>query len=521
MPAENIAIIDLGTNTFHLMVIAVEGRSYRVLDKYKEPVKLGQGGITQGIIGPEAYKRGIKALQKFRKILDTRQVQHVMAFATSAVRGAANAPEFIAEAKAASGIEVKVINGYEEAVLIYEGAKNGLQLPAQENLLFMDIGGGSVEFIVGDRKHPKLIRSLNIGGSRLLELLRPQDPMTPQDIARAQAYIADQLAPLLLEIQHFAVRRIVGSSGSFETLGTLVAAAEGKTLLADMVNAYQFSTDAFRQVYNRIISTNQKERKAMPGMDPMRVEMINMGCLLVKHVVEALHIQSILVSSFALKEGILFTWMSERHAQTGLSALEINVRERAVVALAEKYQYDATHARQVSSLALSLFDQLAGLHHLGPDERELLHYAALLHDIGHFVDRSGHHKHSQYLVMNSKLPGFNSDELLLLGNLVRYHRKSLPSFEHMHYNTLYKEDQHKVMVLGGLLRLAVNLDKAHRTIVRTVTLAVKPRTLELTVHATDEIDIELAAAKEATAMLEQAFGRKISLRAAVAQPQKL
>ncbi|MBX3101613.1 MAG: Ppx/GppA family phosphatase [Bacteroidetes bacterium] len=518
MPTENIAIIDLGTNTFHLMVIAVEGRSYRILDKYKEPVKLGQGGITQGIIGPEAYKRGIKALQKFRKILDTRRVTHIMAFATSAVRGAANAQQFIDEALSASGIAIKIINGYEEAVLIYEGAKNGIQLPGQENVLFVDIGGGSVEFIVGDRKHPKLIRSLNIGGSRLLELLRPHDPMTPEDIARAQAYIADQLEPLLMEIQHFAIRRIVGSSGSFETLGTLVAAAEGKTLTADMVNAYQFGTEAFQQVYTQLIPTSAKERKAMPGMDASRVEMINMGCILVKYLVDHLKIQSILVSSFALKEGILFTWMSEKHAANAHSTLEINVRERAIVALAEKYQYDAPHARQVSALALSLFDQLAGLHHMGADERELLHYAAVLHDIGHFVDRSGHHKHGQYLVMNSRLPGFNSDELMLLGNLIRYHRKSLPSFEHMHYNSLYKEDKHKVMVLGGLLRLAVNLDKAHRALVTRLEVAVKPRAIDVLIKATDEIDIELAAARESTAMLEQAFERKMTLRCQVQQP---
>ncbi|MFO0486163.1 MAG: HD domain-containing protein, partial [Sphingobacteriia bacterium] len=398
-------------------------------------------------------------------------------------------------------------------VLIYDGVRHGLHLSPRTDYLFMDIGGGSVEFVVGDRRYPKLIRSLNLGGARLLEHLQPQDPMTRQDIIQAETYLAEQLDPLMQEVRSFGIKQLIGSSGTFETLGTVIAHQSGNRLMADMVNAYQFSVPDFLRLHQDMIRLDRTARLALPGMDPVRVEMINMGSLLVQHVVQSLGIETITVSTFALKEGILFNFIAERTSQQVQDPQQMNVRSSAVEALAEKYKYDAAHARQTSQLALQLFDQLAGLHHYSTEERELLHYAALLHDIGHFVDRSGHHKHGQYIIMNSKLPGFSSDELLLMANMVRYHRRSIPSYEHMHYNLLYKEDKQKVMVLGGMLRLAVNLDRAHRGLVQRLELRLSPSKLSITVYSPQDVELEIRHAREATDMLQQALDRKIELQA--------
>lgn len=511
MQSENIAIIDLGTNTFHLLVIELSGRSYRVLEKHKESVQLGRGGLGSGIMAPDAYKRGLSALQKFQKILHSRKVTHTLAYATSALRSASNGPQFVEEAFHKSGIRVRIINGYEEAVLIYEGVRHGVQLPAGQDCLFMDIGGGSVEFVVGDRRYPKLVRSLNLGGARLLEHLQPHDPMTADDIARAEQYLAEQLDPLLDEIASFGITQMVGSSGSFETLGTLVAGMRGQYLNSDSVNAYQFSVADYLRLHHSMLPLERKDRLALPGMDPVRVDMIGVGSLMVKYVVERLGIQSVLVSTFALKEGILFNFLAERHETPLHTPSEVSVRSSAVLALAERYKYDPVHARQTVVLAHQLFDQLASLHHYGTEERELLEYAALLHDIGHFIDRSGHHKHSQYIVLNTPLPGFSSDELLLLSNLVRYHRKSMPSPEHLHFNLLYKEDKQKVMILGGILRIAVNLDRAHRALVQRVEVNPTGRKLEITAYAPEDIELEVVAARTATDMLQHALERKVDI----------
>jgi exopolyphosphatase/guanosine-5'-triphosphate,3'-diphosphate pyrophosphatase len=512
---ETIAIIDLGTNTFHLLIAEISDREdFRILDKYKEPVKLGEGGITSGKISPKAFARGIRALKKFRKLIDSKHANVVKAFGTSAIRGAKNSKEFIDAAMQEAGIDIRVINGNEEASLIFEGVRNGVQLPVDENTLLVDIGGGSVEFIVNRDGQAQLLRSLDLGAARLLERVLPSDPIHPAEVKKVQTIIEDVAGSLIEEIKEFNISAIVGSSGTFETLGAIVARRKKDMLSSENLNSYRFNRKEFLQVHHLLVKSTRAERLEIPGMDPLRVDMIVIGTLLVEVLVQKLNVQRMMVSSFALKEGILYRHITEQrervHKLMGNSARSL--RSKAVRNLAEKYNYHKAHTLKVSELAGQIYDQLGTLNPFGKAERDLLLYGAILHDIGHFVNRSSHHKHGQYLVLNSGLSGFSHDELIILGNIVRYHRKSFPTRDHFHFKVLEQRHRNLVRLLAGILRIADNLDRGHRNMVRGLHLNIGKTSMEIVVDASDDVDIELQAAGNLKGLLEEVLERSITFR---------
>jgi exopolyphosphatase/guanosine-5'-triphosphate,3'-diphosphate pyrophosphatase len=508
---ENIAVIDLGTNTFHLLIAELTvDDTFIIKEKYKELVKLGEGGITGGIIAEPAFERGIQALIKFRKIIDTRDINHCFAYATSALRGASNGKAFVEKALQFAQIPIKIISGSEEAALIFKGVRNGVQLPYDEDVLVIDIGGGSVEFIVGNHTQVKLLRSLKIGAQRLLEQIKPDDPITIGQIKETIAIYTHEMADLIEELQDFRISKIVGSSGTFETLGALIANEKKEKYALGNLNGYRFDQKLFKSIHTRLLNATRNERLQMPGMEPVRVDMILFGSILVDLLVDRLHIEQITVSAYALKEGILYNYLEEGRIRRH-DAAERSLREKEIRALGQRFEIELPHVELVRHLAASIFDQLQPLHGYGPDEKEYLIYSALLHDIGYFINRSGHHKHGQYILMNSGLPGFSSDELLLIGNIIRYHRKSLPSREHMHYNILYKDHKTAVRRLAGILRIAANLDRTRRSIVKDVKLDIKDQKIDMIVIAVASAELEIEHANAEKLLFEQAFERQVNI----------
>jgi exopolyphosphatase/guanosine-5'-triphosphate,3'-diphosphate pyrophosphatase len=218
-----------------------------------------------------------------------------------------------------------------------------------------------------------------------------------------------------------------------------------------------------------------------------------------------------MVSTYALKEGILHRYIEDQkervHKAMGNTAR--NLRAKSVKNLCEKYQYKKAHVLKVSEIAQSIFDQTRALHPFGNLERELLRYSAMLHDIGQFINRSGHHKHGQYIIMNSGLSGFSHDEVIILGNIVRYHRKSLPTRDHFHYKVLELRQRLLVRTLAGILRISDHLDRGHRNLVSSVKVTIDNKTMRIAVQANDLIDLEINSAMAEREMLEGVFEKSI------------
>jgi exopolyphosphatase/guanosine-5'-triphosphate,3'-diphosphate pyrophosphatase len=513
--SESLAIIDLGTNTFHLLIAEIDEREdFRIVEKFKEPVELGEGGLDSGKISDAAFERGLQAMRRLQQLIALRQITEVRAFATSAIRSASNGKELIAAIKADTGMDVKIINGNEEASLIFEGVRNGVLLPPDQDVLVIDIGGGSVEFIVTRDGKAQLLRSLDLGAARLLGKFQPHDPMKPMETKAVREYLHQAMAGLLVELKEFDIKLMVGASGTYETISAMVAHRKRDFLSSENLNSYRYTARDFRELHKILMHSNQAQRLELPGMDPLRAEMINMGSLLIDVLLEEIPIKEMMVSSNALKEGILYRYIEDQKERVHrlMGNTTRNLRAKAIRNLCEKYHYKKAHVLKVSELALSLYDQLKPLHPFGSLERELLRYAAMLHDIGQFVNRSGHHKHGQYVVMNSSLSGFSHDEVIILGNIVRYHRKSLPTRDHFHFKVLEQRQRLMVRILAGILRIADQLDRGHRNQVDAVKVVIDAKTVHISLIGSDDLSHEIENAQAEVELLAGSVDREIEIK---------
>ncbi|MCS5490446.1 Ppx/GppA phosphatase family protein [Algoriphagus limi] len=303
MSTPKAAVIDMGTNTFHLVLVELVKDGFKVLYKEKIPVKLGQGGINQDHIAPDALKRAYHTLTHFKNLIDGEQIDRVFAFATSAVRNAKNGEEFVQEVKEKIGIDIKVISGEEEALLIYEGIKLSGSLNGQTELM-MDIGGGSVEFIIGTSEEVFWKGSFEIGGQRLLELFHHHDPILTSELQRLHDYLEEKLQPLLKAIAKYKPCNLVGASGTFDTLTDIYFESMLQCKLTGQ-HVFELPTSEFHRIHQLLLSKNREERLQIPGMIPMRVDMIVVASSLIDFILKYVPVQNITCSHYALKEGAI------------------------------------------------------------------------------------------------------------------------------------------------------------------------------------------------------------------------
>jgi exopolyphosphatase/guanosine-5'-triphosphate,3'-diphosphate pyrophosphatase len=296
------AIIDLGTNTFHLLIVNDKNK---VLLKISYPAKLGKGGINEGIITQESLERGINALKEFKNKIDEYEIpsENIFAFGTSAMRNASNREDVVQTILQETGIRVTVISGDNEAELIYEGVKQATRFP--DTSLIVDIGGGSVEFIICNSGGLLWKQSVEIGGQRLMELFFNEDPISPASVERLNDHFRKHLIGLANACHQYSPKIMVGSSGSYNTLNMMYHYdTKGKPVPKNSVsNAYPMS--AFIKAYEQLITKNREERMAIPGMIEMRVDMIVVAVCLIRYLIQTFGFKEIIVSRYAMKEGIM------------------------------------------------------------------------------------------------------------------------------------------------------------------------------------------------------------------------
>jgi exopolyphosphatase / guanosine-5'-triphosphate,3'-diphosphate pyrophosphatase len=300
---QKLAVIDLGTNTFHLMIAEINGRKNRIIHTEKVAVKLGKAGINQDIIQEDAIDRAIGALKDFKSKMDYEGVAKIHAFGTSALRNATNANAVTERIKSSTGIDISIISGDEEAEMIYQGVQSALDL-GNETSLIMDIGAGSVEFILANRTKTLWKRSLEIGGQRILELYKIHDPITSNEIQQLDRFLESSLAEVHNAIQLYPPVMLVGSSGTFDTLSDLYC-AENSIVKNESDSETPLTIEYIQSVYHRLIKMNRTERMNMIGMIELRVDLIVVGCCLVRYVLEKYKLKQVRVSRYSLKEGAL------------------------------------------------------------------------------------------------------------------------------------------------------------------------------------------------------------------------
>ncbi|MDB9376493.1 Ppx/GppA phosphatase family protein, partial [Nodularia sphaerocarpa] len=434
-----------------------------IIAKEKETVRLGNRDIATGELKPEIIDKAITALRRFQEVAKTANAETIIAVATSAVREAPNGRDFLHRVELELGLSVDLISGQEEARRIYLGVLSGMEFNNQPHIV-VDIGGGSTELILGDSQEARSLTSTKVGAVRLTSELITTDPISDAEFQYLQAYARGMLErsveDVLANIQFGESPRLVGTSGTIETLA-MIHARENLDTVPSTLNGYQFSLKDLENWVYRLRKMTNSEISHIPGMPDKRSEVILAGAVILQSAMSLLGVQSVTVCGRALREGVIVDWMLAHGLIEDRLRYQGSVRERSVLKQADKYQINLEHSDRVALFALSLFDQTQGkLHNWGVNERQLLWAAAILHNCGHYISHSSHHKHSYYLVRNSELLGYTETEIEIIANLARYHRKSQPKKKHENYrNLLSKQHRQIVSQLSTLLRLAVALDR--------------------------------------------------------------
>lgn len=299
-----IAVLDLGTNTFHLLIADMKGgRMEQKVAALTSAVKLGEGGITKGFITGAAFDRGLEAMRYFRSVIDEHGATEIYAAGTAALRSASNGADFIARVKQEAGISIQIIDGTREAELIYKGVRQGVAL--SDSALIMDIGGGSVEFIFCDQHEIFHKKSYPIGAARLMALFHKTDPISEADISAIHQHLDEQLADLKINAQIFKPGILIGSAGAFETFTQLILKKRGTNDTTEQTS-FHFNPDQLDVVISEVLRSTHQERAENEAITPVRVDMIVVASVLTSYVIQELRIPAIAMSIYSLKEGLLF-----------------------------------------------------------------------------------------------------------------------------------------------------------------------------------------------------------------------
>lgn len=299
---KQVAIIDMGTNTFHLMLATISQGGFTIDYREKVPVKIGVGGINQGFITAEGMERAVSAMKNFSKTIAEAKIENAWAFGTSALRNARNGEEVTKRIESETGIKIHIISGLKEAEYIYHGACAAIEMGTEKSLI-MDIGGGSVEFIIGNKKEIFWSHSFEIGGQRLLEKFQKHDPITREEVNALFHFFKTELKILHAALAEHHPKTLIGSSGTFDTLSDIYC-CKNNIPLKDTPET-PFSMEAFDDIYEELLIKDRAARMQIPGMIEMRVDMIVVACCLIKFLLSQYHFERIRVSSYSLKEGIL------------------------------------------------------------------------------------------------------------------------------------------------------------------------------------------------------------------------
>jgi exopolyphosphatase/guanosine-5'-triphosphate,3'-diphosphate pyrophosphatase len=297
------AIIDLGTNTFNLLIVDIS-ENYKILINEKIAVKMGEGGIQFKMIAENAFIRGVNAIITFKEICDKHKANKVFAFGTSAIRNANNGHDFVNEIKSLTGIEINIIDGEREAELIYKGVKLGTKLNDSSSLI-MDIGGGSTEFIIANRNEILWKQSFEIGASRLLETFKLSNPILEGEIDSVNSYLEAELQPLITAAVTYNFSELIGSSGSFDTLAEVIANKANRILDLKVTTDYTFNLKEYEEIYSFLIKSTYEQRLKTKGIIPIRAEMIVISTIMTNYIIDKFMINKMRLSTYSLKEGVL------------------------------------------------------------------------------------------------------------------------------------------------------------------------------------------------------------------------
>jgi exopolyphosphatase/guanosine-5'-triphosphate,3'-diphosphate pyrophosphatase len=440
-----IAAIDVGSNAIRLAIANVTGNGEsQILYNVREPVRLGQDAFTKGTISAHTIDRTVQAFVDFKQKLNERAVTHVKAIGTSALREATNGDSLIRAVMKAAGIEISIIGGEEEARLIHLAVKERVNLKNKVAML-VDVGGGSVEVVLADDTNVLCTESYSMGSVRLLKILdeKAGEERFHQLVTE---YVDATQRRLEQEIGNQKIDICIGTGGSIEALGEL------RQKLFDKNSNQKITADELKALVKKLRGMTFEQRIQELRLRPDRADVIVPAAIVLQKIVQQAKVDEVVIPGIGLKDGVLLEITAELRDQAKRSYR--NQIIESARRLGKKYYFDEKHATVVAKLAMQIFDQTKSFHQLDDEARLILEVAALLHDIGHYVNVSNHHKHTFYLIESSPVIGLTTLQTNMIANVARYHRKSPPKMQHKPYEDLQPKQRLIISQLAAILRLA-------------------------------------------------------------------
>ncbi len=503
MKTQRIAAIDIGSNSLKLAVVeAAASDSFTIISQDRERVRLGHETLRNKFLSDEAIQLSVDAISRFKSIADAREADQIIAVATASVREANNAAQFVAEIERQTGVHVEIIPSLEEARIIgvatsqYFGKEKG-------SLLNIDIGGGSTELSFMKNDEPKKLFSMKLGSVGLSEKHLFSDPPTKKEIKKLKREIQFALEKPAFKMKS---EKWQISSG---TSGTILAIASMLNLIADneLLENPTIKLKELVALNKKLRKLNLEKRSDISVINERRAEVIIAGGLILEGVMKTLGIKTLESCSYALREGVIIDYLRKAETESLPPVPDVqDIKLRDVFAVGRRFGYEEKHALQVAKMAEKLFDRLAPVYNLERHERTLLSAAALLHDVGYHISHEAHHKHSLYLIKHSEMTGFNQGEKLIIANIARYHRKSLPKKTHPDYMILDAHDRDTVNRMSSILRIADGLDRGYESRVEDIKIERNKDKLLLTLVSNEDCSSEMYAIKMKKEAFEMFFG---------------
>ncbi len=496
-PHRRIAVIDLGSNTARLILLsAVSAHSFRQIDEIREVVRLRKE-MTEDGLAENAVNRAFSTLRLFKRFCDSREVDEIIAAATSAVREAANGSTFIESVKRDVGLTVQILSGEREA---YYGVLGVLNEVFIEDGFVLDIGGGSAQVSeVRDRRYVSG-DSLTLGALALSERFVTSDPISDSSYEAMEKEIRSQISTVAKRKGRVP---IVGLGGTIRNLAAIEAERSGYPL--NTLHGFSLTRKELVKTIRQLRSKPLSKRQRIPGLNQDRADIILPGAMVAREVMDRLDVKQMGVSEGGLREGLFYELFLAGQSEPIIP----DIRAFSVLNLARNYGVDLTHAEQVRHLAGRLFEQTIPLHGYGSEERNLLDAAAILHDLGMIIGYAAHHRHSQTLIEHSGLPGFTPREAALVALVARYHRKGKP--ETSDYDQLLgRGDGKRLACLAAILRTAEYLERGRNGIVSDVEVMWDQKHLRVALVAESYPLVEIWQAEQhAASLLESVFDLRV------------
>ena len=505
------AAVDIGSNSVRLKIARLTAGRLREVHEDREVTRLGDAVFRSNLLDPDAMANTVKVLRRFHRSVQSAGTDQVRVVGTSALRDARNSQAFLEWVRSATGWNLEIISGLEEARLIHLGLVSSLRV-SSSNVLMMDLGGGSCELTISAKGHIRETVSLPLGAVRLTNEFLQHDPPRKSELKRLQSFAGREIGRISARIQRARPGIVLATSG---TAASLSAVCRGLYKTKGS-RASAVSQTQMRRIAKMLARLPLDGRRKLPGVGPRRAEIIPAGAMVYSEILDRCQLRGFRYSPLGLRDGLLAQMAAEYDRSTRSGKQIESERADSIRAAVEHYHVDLDHATKVRDSALYLFTALKSIHRLPPEYREWLSAAAMLYEVGDYVNRFGRHRHTYYIIANSEILGFTPEQRRRIAAIARYLGKSVPTPGDAPMKVLLPEEREDVRKSALLLRLARALNLGRSGAVQGTTARIRNGgvTLTLTAKRRSSVDLELWAVEKEKNYFREVFGRELSATAA-------